>query len=198
MKKFFDGGECFVLTSYCIKAVPISDDNEVGLTLAKTICEDACYLSSAGNGQTAIEILRIAGRKAGSRINHLLTLRTHDSSEQDCVVRQEALEKGILSLLHQSGFTAEEVSFEKYRKHISEMDTDSVWALMKQDIQEYGVQETYKSPSVVESVDWKRIYSVLDGSGCGLCIQIIPTLLSDDERRLIAKTLLIVHKQWMA
>lgn len=170
MKKFFDGGEYFVLTSYRIKTVPIAEDNEVGLTLAKTICEDACYLSSAGNGQTAIEILRIAGRKAGSRIHHLLTLRTHDSSEHDCVVRQEALEKGILSLLHQSGFTAEEVSFEKYRKHISEMDTDSVWALMKQDIQEYGVQETYKSPSVVESVDWKRIYSVLDGSGCGLCI----------------------------
>lgn len=168
MKKFFDGGEYFVLTSYRIKTVPIAEDNEVGLTLAKTICEDACYLSSAGNGQTAIEILRIAGRKAGSRIHHLLTLRTHDSSEHDCVVRQEALEKGILSLLHQSGFTAEEVSFEKYRKHISEMDTDSVWALMKQDIQEYGVQETYKSPSVVESVDWKRIYSVLDGSGCGL------------------------------
>ena len=187
MKKFFDGGEYFVLTSYRIKAVPISDDNEISLTLAKTICEDACYLSSAGNGQTAIELLRIAGRKAGSRIHHLLTLRTHDSSEQACVVRQEALEKGILSLLHQSGFTAEEVSFEGYRSHISEMDTDSVWALTKQDIQEYGVQETYKSPSVVESVDWKRIYSVLDGSGCGLCIQIIPALLSDNERRLIAK-----------
>lgn len=56
MKKFFDGGEYFALTSYRIKAVPISDDNEVSLTLAKTICEDACYLSSAGNGQTAIEI----------------------------------------------------------------------------------------------------------------------------------------------
>ena len=97
MKKFYDGGEYFVLTSYRIKAVPISDDNAVSLTLAKTICEDACYLSSAGNGQTAIEILRIAGRKAGSRIHHLLTIRTHDSSEQDCVVRQEALEKGILS-----------------------------------------------------------------------------------------------------
>ena len=54
MKKFFDGGEYFVLTSYRIKAVPISDDNEVGLTLAKTICEDACYLSSAGNGQTQL------------------------------------------------------------------------------------------------------------------------------------------------
>lgn len=191
MKKFFDGGEYFVLTSYRIKTVPIAEDNEVGLTLAKTICEDACYLSSAGNGQTAIEILRIAGRKAGSRIHHLLTLRTHDSSEHDCVVRQEALEKGILSLLHQSGFTAEEVSFEKYRKHISEMDTDSVWALMKQDIQEYGVQETYKSPSVVESVDWKRIYSVLDGSGCGLCrnafslmpeVDLLPDQLTNDDR----------------
>lgn len=167
MKKFFDGGEYFVLTSYRIKAVPISDDNEVSLTLAKTICEDACYLSSAGYGQTAIELLRIAGRKAGDRIHHVLTLRTHDRSEQDCVVRQEALEKGILSLLHQSGFTVEEVSFEGYRRHISEMETDSVWALVKQDIQEYGVQETYKSPSVVESVDWKRIYSALDGSGCG-------------------------------
>lgn len=142
MKKFFDGGECFALTCYRIKAVPISDDNEVGLTLAKTICEDACYLS-AGNGQTAIELLRIAGRNRGSRVHHLLTLRTHDSSEHICVVRQEALEKGILSLLHQSGFIAEEVSFDGYRKYVLEMGGDSAWALMKQDIQEYGIQETF-------------------------------------------------------
>ena len=186
MKKFFDGGECFALTCYRIKAVPISDDNEVGLALAKTICEDACYLS-AGNGQTAIELLRIAGRNRGSRVHHLLTLRTHDSSEHICVVRQEALEKGILSLLHQSGFIAEEVSFDGYRKYVLEMGGDSAWALMKQDIQEYGIQETYRSPSVVEGVDWKRIYSALDGSGCALCVQIIPALLTDDERRLIAK-----------
>ena len=71
MKKFFDGGEYFVLTSYRIKAVPISDDNEVSLTLAKTICEDACYLSSAGYGQTAIELLRIAGRKANRTCRHV-------------------------------------------------------------------------------------------------------------------------------
>lgn len=187
MKKFFDGGEYFVLTSYRIKTVPISVDNEVSLTLAKTICEDACYLSSSGNGQTAIEIYRSAGKKTGGRIHHLLTLRTHDSSEQDCVVRQEALEKGILSLLYQYGFIAEEVSFEGYRKYISEMEAGSIWALMKQDIKEYGVQETYKSPSVIENVDWGRIYSVMDGSGCGLCIQIIPALLSDNERRLIAE-----------
>lgn len=187
MKKFYEGGEYFVLTSYRIRTVPIAESNEVCITLAKMLCEDACYLSAAGNGQTAIEILRIAGRKAGSRIQHVLTIRTHDCSEQDCVIRQEALEKGILSLLHQSGFITEEVPFESYRKHQSEMEADSVWALMKQDIQEYGVQGTYKSPSVVESVDWKRIYSSLDGSGCGLCIQIIPALLSDSERQLIAK-----------
>lgn len=188
MKKFFEGGEYFVLSSYRINAVPIAEDSEVGVELAKTICEDACYLSAAGNGQTSIEILRIAGGKTGSRIHHLLTIRTHDVSEQDCVIRQEALEKGILSLLHQSGFITEEMPFEGYRKHLSEMEADSVWALMKQDIQEYGVQGTYKSPSVVESVDWKRVYSSLDGSGCGLCIQIIPALLSDSERRLIAKS----------
>ncbi len=188
MKKFFEGGEYFVLTSYRVKAVPIAEDQELCSTLAKTICEDACYLSSAGNGQTAIEILRIAGRKTGSRIQHVLTLRTHDRSEQDCVVRQEALEKGILSLLHQAGFTAEELPFEDYREHLAGLEAGSVWALTKQDIQEYGVQKTYRSPPVVESVDWKRIYSALDGSGCGLCIQIIPTMLSDNERRLIANS----------
>lgn len=188
MKKFYEGGEYFVLSSYRIKAVPIAEDSKVGIELAKTICEDACYLSAAGNGQTSIEILRIAGGRTGSRIHHLLTIRTHDSSEQDCVVRQEALEEGVLSLLHHAGFTTEEMSFDGYRQHLSEMEADSVWALRKQDTQEYGVQGTYKSPSVVENVAWKKIYSAMDGSGCGLCIQIIPALLSDSECRLIAKS----------
>lgn len=115
MKKFFEGGEHFVLSSYRINAVPIAEDCEVGVELAKTICEDACYLSAAGNGQTSIEILRIAGGKTGSRIHHLLTIRTHDASEQECVIRQEALEKGVLSLLHHAGFLTEEISFEGYR-----------------------------------------------------------------------------------
>lgn len=188
MKKFYEGGEYFVLSSYRIKAVPIAEGSEVGIELAKTICEDACYLSAAGTGQTSIEILRIAGGRTGSRIQHLLTIRTHDGSEQDCVIRQEALEKGILSLLHRTGFTTEEMSFEGYKQHLSELETGSVWALRKQDIQEYGVQGTYKSPSVVENVAWDKIYSAMDGSGCGLCIQIIPALLSDSERRLIAKS----------
>lgn len=188
MKKFFEGGEYFVLSSYHIDAVPVAEDNEVGIELAKTICEDACYLSATGNGQTSIEILRIAGVKTGSRIHHLLTIRTHDASEQECVIRQEALEKGILSLLHHAGFLVEEISYEGYRRHLLGVESDSVWALSKQDFQEYGVQGTYKSPSVVENISWNKIYSAFDGSGCGLCIQIIPALLSDSERRLIAKT----------
>lgn len=187
MKKFYEGGEYFVLSSYRILAVPIAEDGQFGTEIAKTICEDACYLSATGNGQTSIEILRLAGRKTGSRIHHLLTIRTHDTSEQDCVIRQEALEKGVLSLLHHAGFLTEEISFEGYRRHLSTMESDSVWGLGKQDIQEYGVQSTYKSPSVVETVSWNKIYSAMDGSGCGLCIQIFPTLLSESEQRLIAK-----------
>lgn len=31
MKKFFDGGEYFVLTSYLIKAAPITEDRDVSL-----------------------------------------------------------------------------------------------------------------------------------------------------------------------
>lgn len=187
MKKFIEGGEYFVLSSYRIVEVPIADGSDVGANLAKTICEDACYLSAAGNGQTSIEFLRIARENMGGRIQHLLTIRTHDSSEKDCVIRQEALIKGILSMLHNSGYVAEEITYDTYRKHLSALQTDVVWALKKQDVQEHGVQGAYKSPSVIEVVDWKRIYSALDGSGCGLCVQIIPTLLSDNERRLIDK-----------
>ena len=187
MKKFYEGGEYFVLSSYHLKAVPIAEDSDASTMLARTLCEDACYLSAAGDGQISIEFLRIAGRKIGSCIQHILTIRTHDSSEQDCVIRQEAFEKGVLLLLHHYGFTIEEIPFEGYRKHLSEMEADSVWALMKQDIREYGVQETYKSPSIVESIDWEGIYSALDGSGCSLCIQIIPALLSDNERQIIAQ-----------
>lgn len=185
MKKFFDGGKCFALSAYRITAVPIADD--ISCAVAKTICEDACYLSASGDGQTSIEILRIAGNGLGSRIEHLLTIRTHDNSERDCVIRQEALEQGVISLLRKSGFTTQELPFESYRKHLSETEGGSVWALVKEDLHEYGVQNTYTSPSIVESVDWGKIYSALDGSGCGLCVQIIPQFLSDSERRLVAQ-----------
>ena len=191
MKKFYDGGEYFVLSTYQIEAIPLAKKEETkeetGIKLAKIICEDACYLSSEGNGQTALEILRIAGDRMGSEILHFLTIRTHDCSEQACVIRQEALEKGVSSALHQSGYIIREIGYEKYRKHLSDIKKESVWALKKQEIQEYGVQETYKSPPIIETVDWKSIYSSMDGSGCGLCIQIIPALLSEKEQKLVLK-----------
>lgn len=193
MKKFYDGGECFILSSFRIDAVPMVQDipskidHEIGIELAKTICEDACFLSSTGCGQTSIEMLRIAGRTAGSRNEHILTIRTHDSSEQDCAIRQEALSKGILSRLHQEGYITEEMPYDDYRRALSCLNREAVWALKKQDIQDYGVQGTYVSPSVIENVDWKKIYSAMDGSGCSFCIQIIPTLLSERERQVILK-----------
>lgn len=187
MKKFYEGGECFVLTACSIEAAPLASSQQVGINLAKTLCEDACYLSAEGNGQTALELFRIAGKTPGSPIRHILTIRTHDRSERDCVIRQEALEKGILSLLHQSGYRIRELPFDDYRRQLAQLDTAAVWALKKQEVQEYGVQNTYRSPARVEEVHWEGIYSALAGSGCALCVQIIPALLSENERQRIAK-----------
>lgn len=187
MKKFHEGGEYFVLSSYECKAVPMTTGDDAGMVLAKTICDDACSLSAAGTGQTSIEFLRIAEGHPGGRIRHLLTLRTHDPSEQGCVTRQEAICSGLLSMLRQAGYVVEELTYEGYKQHLSTMDTQSVWALRKQDVCQYGMQGDYISPSIVQEVDHKRIYSALDGSGCSLCILITPTVLSDREHRLIAK-----------
>lgn len=187
MKKFSDSGEYFALSSYQIRAVPAAEAGTAGVALAKVICEDACYLSATGRGQTSIEILRLAEKYAGSKIRHYLIIRTHDKSEHDCVVRQEAFVKGLLTMLHRAGYVLEETTYEEYRKQLSLMNVDSAWALNKRDIHEYGIQRTYASPSITKSVDWGKIYTALDGSGCGLSIQIIPGLLSENEQRLISQ-----------
>lgn len=189
MKKFVDGGEFFMLSSYHITKVPFADDEKAVLDLSRAICEDSCYLSSDGAGQTSIELLRVAGNALGSKIGHYITVRTHDGSEQDCVVRHEAMIRGITINLLQNGYILEEISFDVYKRALSIMNTGNVWALKKQDVMECGIQETYKAPSIVETVDWEKIYSVLNGSGCGLCIQIIPSLLTEKERSTVNKNL---------
>lgn len=185
MKKFFDGGEYFVLSAFIINAVPAVYDSEASAELAETICEDACYLSASGRGQTAIEILRIAGDCPGSPIRHILSVRTHDSSEQECVIRQEALVKGVASMLHLNGYVFEEIRYEEYRKQLSDRNTQASWALIKDCPPEHGVRGVYRSPRIVKDVDWKRIYAALDGSGCCLTVQIIPSMLTDAELRSV-------------
>ena len=187
MKKFFDSGEYFVLSAFIINAVPASYDSEVSAELAKTLCEDACYLSASGRGQTAIEILRIAGDSPGSPIRHILSVRTHDSSEQECVIRQEALMKGVASVLHLNGYVFEELKYEAYRNQLSDRNTEESWALIKDCPPEYGARGVYPSPRIVENVDWKKIYAALDGSGCCLTIQIIPSMLTDAELRSVTE-----------
>lgn len=189
MKKFVDSGEYFMLSSYRITRVPFADDEKAVLDLSKAICEDSCYLSSEGSGQTSVELLRVAGNTLGSEIGHYITVRTHDCSEQDCVVRHEAMIRGITINMLQNGYIFEEIPFDVYKRALSVMNTGNVWALKKQDVMEYGVQGTYKAPSIVETVDWEKIYSVLNGSGCGLCIQIIPSLLTKKERSSVNKNL---------
>lgn len=189
MKKFVDSGEYFILSSFRITKVPYSDNEKAILDLSKAICEDSCYISSEGNGQTSVELLRLARIGIGSIIEHYITFRTHDSSEQDCVVRHEAMVRGTSSNLRQKGYIFEEITYGDYKTRLSEMNSGNVWALKKQDIIETGIQGTYRAPSVVKSVDWKKIYVALNGSGCGLCIQIISSLLTDNERNQIKKNL---------
>ena len=190
MKKFVDGGEYFILSSYHLVKVPYTDDSDSVLVLSQAICEDSCYLSSEGNGQTSVELLRVAGSTLGSSISHIITVRTHDGSEQDCVVRHEAMVRGMTAYLLQNGYIFEEIPYDAYRKSLSVMNSGNVWALKKQDVIEHGTQGAYRAPSIVEKVEWEKIYSAINGSGCGLCIQIIPSMLSDKERSSINKNLL--------
>lgn len=114
MKKFCDGGEYFTFSSFRITSIPVSKDEEtedLGARAARTLLEDACYLSSDGNGQAAIELLRITGKSIGSPIEHILSFRTHDGSDQDCVVRHEALVWGAQSVLHHNGYVFEELPY---------------------------------------------------------------------------------------
>lgn len=190
MKKFVDGGEYFILSSYRLVKVPYSDNRDSILVLSKAICEDCCYLSSEGLGQTSVELLRVAGSEPGSDIDHFLTVRTHDNSEQDSVVRHEAMIRGMTTQLRQHGYVFEEIPYDEYRDRLAEMNSGNVWALKKQDVIEHGIQGSYKAPSIVEKVEWENIYSAIEGSECGLCIQIIPSMLTDEERSSINKNLL--------
>lgn len=188
MKKFTDSGVCFALSSYRITAAPIkAEDEDTGIRLAHSICSDACYLSSNGTGQSAIELLRIDGGVLGKEIEHYLTVRTYDTSEKLCVMRQDAITGGIVSALHLAGYEAEEVPYDTYRRSVMKANTENVWALRKQDVQEYGIHRSYRTPPVVSAVDWKLIYSSLTGSGCSIYIQIIPSQLSQSEHSIVMK-----------
>lgn len=188
MKKFVDSGEHFVLSSFQIKRIPMLQKETLPeVSPAQTLFEDACYLSSEGTGQTAIELLRIAGPRRGKEIQHIVTLRTHAPAEGECVLRQEALIRGMLSLLHRAGYLVEEIAYEEYRQACKKVPDQAVWAMKKQTLHDHGIHGEYVSVPVLESVDWKSIYAVLDGSGCCMCVQIIPSLLSEAERKTVLR-----------
>ena len=186
MKKFIDHGEYFVLSAFRIVQSPVvSESIKRDLNPAQVICEDAFYLSSTGNGQTSIEMLRVAGDFKGSEIQHILIVRTHSSKENECVLRQEALIHGAFTCLHHAGYVVEEITYEQYRSYQRHTKDDVSWAMTKQESVDHGLHGSYKSSPILSKIDWKSIYSFLDGSGCTLAIQVIPTRFSDVETKSI-------------
>lgn len=190
MKEFRVGNERFTLSSYRVKAVPVGGDEagaeEAGVSLARAVCEEACALSSDGGQQISLELLRIAGSSTGKPIEHVLTIRTH-GSEHDCALRHKTAEEGMTALLHSAGYLFEELSYDEYRELLPE-EAGAVWGLKREDIKEYGTMSNYRSPGIVESVDWAKVYDALNGSGCTLCIHSIPSRLTAGEHRRVVKS----------
>ena len=185
MKKFVDKGEYFALSIYKILQNPLVIETTEMRNPAQVICEDAFYLSPTGNGETSIEILRIAGDFKGSEILHFIVFRTHSSVESECVLRQEALLQGALACLHHAGYVVEEVAYEQYHACQKHVDDKAFWFMTKQESKEAGLHGSYKSSPILTDVDWKSIYSSLDGSGCVFAIQVIPRRLTDVESEMV-------------
>lgn len=187
MKKFFDSGQFFVLSVFCIMKAPLETPEMEMTNIARALCEDAYYLSADGSGQTALEFIRIAENRKGTAIKHIITIRTHAANEKDCVIRQEAILRGMHATLHQNGYEVRELTFEEYRRIHKNICSNMVWALNKAEIVDYGVHGSYKSLPVLKDVDWKTLYSALDGSGCSLAVQVIPADFTETERKMIVK-----------
>ncbi len=194
MKSFYANQRYFLLTSYRIEAVPITDpslDSNITskLNIAKTLCHDACYLSSNGEGQISVELMRCAEAKQGGRIDHLITVRSYGQLEKDCQVRHTAYTNGLTSVLRRFGYRITECSFDDLSAINRNLNYDTVWGLTKTPATEYGQKSEYMYIPMVNHVDWESIYSALDGSGCSLIIQMIPSKVSEIEQKFIIKNL---------
>lgn len=187
MKKFMDSGEYFILSAFRINKAPLETADLELADVARTLCEDAYYLSSDGSGQNAIEFLLISDNKKGHEIKHVITIRTHAPNEKDCVVRQEALIHGMLASLHQSGYEVSELTYKEYRDASRYARSNTAWCLNKSELIDHGLQGSYRSIPVIREINWRALYSAIDGSGCSLTIHVISSDYTDAERKTIIK-----------
>lgn len=197
--KLFHEDCCFALSSYEITAVPIvpteTEQQEARRSsIAATVLEDAAFLSSTG-GQISIELMRIAGRKKGMPIRHIITIRSQNCDETECVTRHEASVSGLLGTMQHAGYLMKELSFEEYSR-LSQHRHAAVCALRKTPRTTPGMQQTYYSIPVLEEegIDWSSIYDSLDGSDAVLTIQASPSVMSDNEANLAAQELVRVTR----
>lgn len=189
MKLFHAQDTCYTFSAFVIDRIPIlSTDAEAddrGELLARTLVEDACYLSADGSDQIALEMIRLATGRPGRPIVHLLAIRCRDRNQRSCNIRHEACEQGMKTALQQNGYQLHEITFEDYLACTRTAGREVVWGIAKAALQERGLQGSYASVPIVEDVDWERIYSALDGSGCSFSVQIIPALATAAERSVI-------------
>lgn len=189
MKVFHAQDTYYTFSSFVIDKIPIcrkdTDAPARGELLARTLAEDACYLSSDGSDQTAVELTRIAAARSGSPILHLLTVRCRDHGQRSCRIRHEACVQGMVKALQQNGYLLHEISFEDYLSQTRGSGREAAWKITKSALRERGVQGTYVSLPVIEETDWERIYSALDGSGCSFSVQVIPSLATSAECSVI-------------
>ena len=78
--KLFHENNHYCFSSYYIDQIPVlkcqdSCFEESQSKLAELLCEDMCYLSSNGNGQIAMEVVRIADEKHGNKIAHIISIQ---------------------------------------------------------------------------------------------------------------------------
>lgn len=189
MKLFHAQQMYYSFSAFVIDMIPIvlpdGEDPLQGEQLAGTLVEDACYLSADGSDQTAIELTRIAAAHSGNPIAHVLAVRCRDRSQGSCRVRHEACVQGMTGTMHQKGYLFHEISYNEYLSFTRDSGKGSVWAIAKSTLQERGVHGSYLSVPVIGEVDWERIYSALDGSGCSFSVRVVPSLANGAERSVI-------------
>ncbi len=189
MKLFHTQEAYYTFSAFLIDKIPIiSTDGEPsvrGEQLAGMLVEDACYLSTDGSDQTAIELTRIASGQSGSPIGHVLAVRCRDKGQQSCRIRHEACVQGMTKALQQNGYLLHEISYDAYLSRTRGSGREAAWGIVKSALQEQGVQGSYVSVPVIGEADWERIYSALDGSGCSVSVQVIPSLATAEERSVI-------------
>lgn len=174
-----DPNRHYAMSIFSIFAIPCAQS---GTESVRQLCSDACHLCG-GSGALSAELLRIAGSSPGSQIRHLLILRATDSSKARCRSLALAFSRCAQELLHRQGYLLRAMPFRDYLALCPGSGRQTVWALVKDEIQEGDALSPglHISLPVLGKIDLAPVYAALDGSGCTLSIQMTAQRFSPPE-----------------